>query len=171
MGKSFRGSKAAAKGSSSSRKERAPPRESSPTRDLSPTSSPPHEQDSFTIPFPLAMWDFDHCDPRRCSGRKLSRMGLIKTLKVGAKCQGVVLTPVGTGPICPNDKGVIEKSGIAVVDCSWARLDEVPFKRIRSPHERLLPFLVAANPVNYGKPHKLNCVEALAGCLYICGMF
>ena len=37
------------------------------------------------------MQDFDHCDPRKCSGKKLSRMGLMTELKVGQRFQGVVM--------------------------------------------------------------------------------
>lgn len=49
------------------------------------------------------------------------------------------------------------------------RVQEIPWSRIGGKCERLLPYLVAANPVNYGKPWRLNCVEALAACFAICG--
>jgi pre-rRNA-processing protein TSR3 len=71
--------------------------------------------------------------------------------------------------MAPCDDEIVMISGLAVVEASWARLDEIPFGKIKSPHERLLPYLIATNPVNYGKPWRLNCVEALAAGFYITG--
>ncbi|KAK6363086.1 ribosome biogenesis protein tsr3 [Orbilia blumenaviensis] len=119
--------------------------------------------------YKCAMWDFGHCDPKRCSGKKLEKAGLIRNLRVGQKFAGVVVTPNGKVVVSPADADVVNEAGAAVVEASWARISEIPFSRIGGKHERLLPYLVAANPVNYGRPWKLNCAEALAACFYITG--
>ncbi|KAG0174429.1 ribosome biogenesis protein tsr3 [Apophysomyces sp. BC1015] len=118
---------------------------------------------------PVAMWDFKHCDPKRCSGVKLARCRMLKTLKLSQRFRGIVASPVGEKAVSPADRSIVEMYGAAVVDCSWAKIDEVPFSKIRGPSDRLLPYLVATNPVNYGKPWKLNCAEALAAIFYITG--
>lgn len=39
--------------------------------------------------------------------------------------------------VCPDDAPFVASAGVAVVECSWARLEEIPFHKIKSPHERL----------------------------------
>ncbi|KAL1587314.1 18S rRNA aminocarboxypropyltransferase [Cladosporium halotolerans] len=119
--------------------------------------------------FKAAAWDLNHCDAKRCSGKKLMRLGLMRELHVGQKHQGVVVSPKAKSIISPADREICEQYGASVVEASWNRIDEVPFSRIGGPHQRLLPYLIAANPTNYGKPWRLNCVEALAACFFICG--
>lgn len=62
--------------------------------------------------FKVAMWDFNQCDPKKCSGRKLERMGLVKSLKIKQKFPGLVLTPTGKKCVSPSDKDIIESKGL-----------------------------------------------------------
>lgn len=134
----------------------------------------PADDDSEQAPsskpaFKAACWDLNHCDPKRCSGKKLIRLGLMRDLHLGQRHNGVIITPNGKHKLSPADKELMEQYGAAVVECSWARTKEVQWNKVGGKCERLLPYLVAANTVNYGKPLRLNCVEALAAAFYICG--
>uniref|UniRef100_A0A0K0E7Z6 18S rRNA aminocarboxypropyltransferase n=1 Tax=Strongyloides stercoralis TaxID=6248 RepID=A0A0K0E7Z6_STRER len=124
---------------------------------------------NFKMPCTLKMFDYNQCDPKRCSGRKLMRFNLIELQKFSHKFPGLVLSPTGTSTLSPADRDFIIKNGLAVVDCSWNEVDNTPLNRVKAQEHRLLPFMIAANPVNYGKPCKLTCVEALAAGLYIIG--
>lgn len=91
-------------------------------------------------------------------------------LKIGQSFPGIVLSSEAKIFVSCDDKVIVETHGIAGINCSWNKIDEIPFESMgKGRHQRLLPFLYAANPVNYGRPHKLNTAEAIAACLYITG--
>lgn len=93
----------------------------------------------------------------------------MRELTVGQKFPGVVVSPNAKSVLSPADRELCEQHGAAVVECSWVRIKEVPWAKIGGKCERLLPYLVAANSVNYGRPWRLNCAEALAATFFICG--
>ena len=113
----------------------------------------------------LLIYHANQCDPKKCSGKKLARFKLVRlTRHINQLRPFLVLSPFSEKALSPEDKGA---RGLAALDCSWAHAEEV-FSRFRFI-ERALPYLVAANPVNYGKPFQLSTVEALAAALVILG--
>lgn len=42
--------------------------------------------------FKAACWDLGHCDPKRCSGKRLMHFGLMRELSVGQRFSGVVIS-------------------------------------------------------------------------------
>ena len=106
----------------------------------------------------------------RDSGSKLQRLGYATVMKIGKSFSGIVLSSDATIMINPSDKSCALKQGISAINCSWNRLDEIPFDKMGKPrNQRILPYLLAANSVNYGKPYKMNTAEAMAASLYILG--
>jgi hypothetical protein len=82
---------------------------------------------SSTPPIRLAMWDLGQCDRKRCTGTRLVRQGQVEELRLGQVFPGVILSPAGTRSVSREDADLILTRGLAVVDCSWNKLDEVPF--------------------------------------------
>lgn len=110
------------------------------------------------------------CDPKKCSALKLSRHNLVQILHSPRQIRGrpVFLNPFSAKAFSPADRIIAEKSGILALDCSWNEAEEWFQRRIRG-EARCLPYLVAANPVNYGKVGKLCTAEAAASALFILG--
>ncbi|WP_338726820.1 DUF367 family protein [Haladaptatus sp. DJG-WS-42] len=106
-------------------------------------------------------------DPKKCTARKLARFDLCELHRSArATPYGVILNPHAEQALSPADAG---QSNLVALDCSWETAGEAMFT-MRGEH-RALPFLVAANPVNYGKPFQLNTVEAFAAGLAILGEY
>jgi pre-rRNA-processing protein TSR3 len=108
-------------------------------------------------------------DPKKCTAAKLVRLGeLNPVLPARVPYRAVVLDPEAEKAISKEDLLAAQSKGLLVVDVSWNRL--VRFPRVRSGlRHRALPFLIAANPTNFGKPQRLSSAEALAASLYILG--
>jgi pre-rRNA-processing protein TSR3 len=108
-------------------------------------------------------------DPEKCSARKLSRFDLVELHRSAQETPpGIVLNPFAEQALSPADKADNpdqEDAALVALDCSWETAEKEAFQ-LRGTH-RALPFLVAANPVNYGTPFQLNTVEAFAGALCI----
>ena len=121
----------------------------------------------------IIVYHAGQCDPKKCTALKLKRHGLIEIVKrVKLIPKGaIVLNPLAEKAFSPADKSRMEKYGLAALDCSWEKAKKILESSLRiRMFSRCLPYLIAANPVNYGVPTKLSTVEALAAALYIANL-
>lgn len=109
-------------------------------------------------------------DPRRCTGGKLSRFGLVRELGRPSSIPGraILLDPFSDRILTPKDRDRLLSGGLVAVDCSWERAEEVFSRRLPGIHMRL-PLLMAANPTKFAKLGILSSAEALAAALFITG--
>ena len=110
---------------------------------------------------------YNECSPKKCTALKLKKFQLLKiipTIKNSLK-KSIILNPFSRNELTVDDRSIILKYGIIVLDCSWKNL--IKFRNFKWINERRLPPLIAANPVNYGKWEKLSSAEAIAAALFI----
>ena len=115
---------------------------------------------------PVYAYRDNSCDPRKCTVKKLEKAGFLKIFNKISQIprNTLLLDPSAEKALSPADKYV---KSITVLDCSWMVLDTGRVRSFRT--RRALPFLLAANPVNFGRPCILSSVEALSAALYIIG--
>jgi len=114
-------------------------------------------------------------DPKKNTAVKLSKRGTLRLHERFTKLprRGIILEPLCGKVLGPEDHSILLEEGGSLVglDCSWAHIEnsvEQVMKNTRLKG-RMLPLLLAANPVNWGKPGKLTTAEALAASLFLIG--
>ena len=119
----------------------------------------------------VTVFHADECDRKKCTTLKLEKFGKCKVvyninrIPAGA----VVLNPFSERSVSPEDAKMVERRGIVGLDCSWNEVTKSKKFFNLTKYHRCLPFLVATNPVNFGKPCILSTVEAVSATLYITG--
>lgn len=122
-------------------------------------------------PIPLTVYWLAQDDPKKNTARKLERFSLLsltdelRRLPRGA----LLLDPYAQRALSREDHPTAMQRGLVALDCSWKTAEEAFPKAREKMTPRALPFLVAANPVNYGKPFQLSTAEALAASCWILG--
>jgi pre-rRNA-processing protein TSR3 len=119
----------------------------------------------------LVVYDADEDDPKKCTAKKLHRFGYIFLEKNIRRLpyHAVLLNPFAEKSLSREDHQNAKDHGLVALDCSW-KTAEQSFEFLKTTTiARALPFLLAANPVNYGKPFQLSTLEAFAAALYIFG--
>ena len=113
-------------------------------------------------------------DPKKNTAVLASKRGNLKLHKRinTLPKRGIILEPLCGKVFGPEDHALIINGGSLVgLDCSWAHIEESVTQVMRRTRlqPRMLPLLLAANPVNWWKPGRLTTAEALATVLYLIG--
>ena len=108
-------------------------------------------------------------DPKKNTMMRLSKFNLVK---LGKKLKefprkALILDPFAVQELSKTDRSIVDRHGIIVIDCSWAKTESIFFQPFATG--RKLPHLLAANTVNYGRWDRLSSAEALAASLFIVG--
>ncbi len=106
-------------------------------------------------------------DPKKSTMKKLHRFGLATKVEVRNIQRHVILRTDSDKVLLPTDRKLMERKGICIIEGSWK--SGMLLEQIHAEHSRILPALVASNPVNYGKFNTLSSVEAVCAALYITG--
>jgi pre-rRNA-processing protein TSR3 len=128
------------------------------------------EQSGSFTPMRLFVYELKQDDPKKCTSRKLVRLGHAISLSRRSHVprRAVVLNPFTQAVLTPRDRETAERGGVVVIDCSWTKVSEAFASRRRGVNRRL-PYLVAANPVHHGRLFELSSLEAFAAALTILG--
>ena len=120
----------------------------------------------------VVVFHTEQCSPKKCTTRRLAKLKQIKMVtRFNQIPRGaLVLDPFSPKAVSPEDHELVVKKGIVGIDCSWKLIDKSSAMFKGTKTHRSLPFLVAANPTNYGKPSILSTAEAVAATLYIVGL-
>ena len=114
-------------------------------------------------------------DPKKNTAVKLSKRGELRLHERFTRLprKGIILEPLCGKVLGPEDHAILLEEGGSLVglDCSWSQIEESVNTVMRKTKlkPRMLPLLLAANPVNWGKPSKMTTAEALAASLYLIG--
>ncbi len=120
---------------------------------------------------PLFIYHAQQDDPKKCTARRMKKFGLATMYETAGKLPSgtILLDPTAEQAISPADR-LMARKGVCVLDCTWGEVERLfPLLKSKRMKGRALPYLLAANPVNYGKPFMLSSAEAFVAALYILG--
>ena len=117
---------------------------------------------------PVIVYDKNQCDPKKCTAKRMLKFGLAKEAKTlrNIPSGSIVLSPFADKALSPADMKYA-RNGLVVMDLTWTNIDEFP--RLSRTQDRALPYLLASNPINWGRPMELNSAEAVLASLIILG--